>query len=285
MAHIVLLHHRYDSFRRQAAPSGRASRYIMGDVLTILAARGHRITVTGRPDRMPSGDLLILHVDCSVVPPEYLAAAAAFPAAINAKVGDITKRSFSTLLVGRDSDWAGKVIIKSNLNYRGKPEQRQNYNAAWRLARPPHPGLRVFGDYRICGSIADVPDGVWSDPGAVVEKFVGEETEEGYVGRTYLFCGTSERCSRHVSTAPIVKSRGIVHSAPTEVPDSIRAIRHRMGFDYGKFDFVMADGQAVLFDANKTIGNVTGTGALAERIRALNGSLADGVESFLKPAR
>lgn len=271
-------------FRRRVGFTGRASRYIMGDLLEILAARGHRITETGRPDRVPAGDLLILHVDSSVVPPEYLAVASRFPAAINAKVGDITKRSFSTLLVGPDSDWGGKVIVKSNLNYLGKPERHQNQNAARRLMRPPHPGLRVFGDYDVCRSIADVPATVWGDPGAVVEKFVGEETEQGYVARTYLFCGTSERCSRNVSPSPIVKGNGIIHSEPTEVPDAIRAIRHRMGFDYGKFDFVMADGQAVLFDANKTIGSLSGTGVLAERIRALNGSLADGVESFLKHA-
>lgn len=284
MAHIVLLHHRFDSFRRRIRFAGKPPRYIMGDVLTILAARGHRITVTGRPDRVPAGDLLILHVDCSVVPLEYLAAAAAFPAAINAKVADITKRSFSTLLVGPDSDWGGKVIVKSNLNRLGKPERHQNQHAAWRLARPPHPGLRVFGDYRVCHSIADVPADVWADPEAIVEKFIGEETQQGYVARTYLFCGTSERCSRNVSTSPIVKGNGIIHSEPTEVPGAIRVIRHQMGFDYGKFDFIMVDGQAVLFDANKTIGNLSGSGALAERIRVLNGSLADGVESFLKPA-
>lgn len=282
MAHIVLLHHRFDSFWRRVGLFGRGARYMMGDVLPILRARGHRITVTGRPDRVPAGDLLILHVDCSVVPPEYLATAAAFPAAINAKVADISKRSFSTLIVGRDSDWAGRVIIKSDFNFRGKPEQRQNRNAAWRLSRPPHPGLRVFGEYRICDSIADVPAVVWDDPDAVVEKFVAEETKEGFVGRTYIFCGTSERCTRHVSASPIVKSGGVLHSAPTEIPDELRAIRARMNFDYGKFDYVMVDGRIVLFDANKTVGSVVANGALADRIRALNGSLADGVESFLK---
>jgi len=282
LAHIVLLHHRFDTFRRRVGFSGKAARYIMGDLLAILATRGHRITETGRADRVPAGDLLIVHVDSSVVPPEYLAVAARFPAAINAKVGDITKRSVSTLLVGPGSDWGGKVIIKSNLNYQGKPERHQNRTAAWRLARPPHPGLRVFGHYEICRSISDVPASVWGDPGAVVEKFVSEETEQGYVARTYLFCGTSERCSRNVSASPIVKGNDIFHSEPTDVPDSIRAIRHRLGFDYGKFDFVMVDGQAVLFDANKTIGSLSGTGVLAERVRVLNGSLADGVESFLK---
>ena len=34
--------------------------------------------------------------------------------------------------------------------------------------------------------------------------------------------------------------------------------REAMKFDYGKFDYVVHDGKAVLLDANKTIGCVTG---------------------------
>jgi hypothetical protein len=37
-----------------------------------------------------------------------------------------------------------------------------------------------------------------------------------------------------------------------DVPESLRAERERLGFDFGKFDFVYHDGKAILLDANKT---------------------------------
>jgi hypothetical protein len=33
------------------------------------------------------------------------------------------------------------------------------------------------------------------------------------------------------------------------VPQALREMRARLGFDYGKFDFVVNDGRATLFDA------------------------------------
>jgi hypothetical protein len=38
------------------------------------------------------------------------------------------------------------------------------------------------------------------------------------------------------------------------VPDDLRETRRRLGFDYGKWDFVLHEGRAVLIDANKTPG-------------------------------
>jgi hypothetical protein len=61
------------------------------------------------------------------------------------------------------------------------------------------------------------------------------------------------------------------------VPDFLRAERERLGFDYGKFDFVIHDGQAVLLDANKTPGPPPSSPDAMER----NARLAGGIEMML----
>jgi hypothetical protein len=55
--------------------------------------------------------------------------------------------------------------------------------------------------------------------------------------------------SRH----PIVKSTDIVrYEYLSEVPAELRRERERLGFDFGKFDYVLENGVARLLDANAT---------------------------------
>lgn len=285
MATIVVLRHRFDDFRF-VEPRFLARfrpRYMLAGILEVLRGRGHRILHANRADRAPPGDLLFLHVDCSVVPDAYLAAADRYPAAINAGVRDNTKRRISSLLVTPGDGWDGPVIVKSDLNFRGNPERVQNRNARLRLCRPPHPGLPPVRAYRRYESPAEVPEEVWRDPARVVERFVTERVDGLFASRTYVFCGAAERCTLHLGSGPYVKAHEIVRSVPAEVPEELRATRRRLGFDYGKFDFVMQDGRPALLDANKVIGGVRNP-ALAGRIRAGNEALADGLEGFLPPA-
>ena len=51
--------------------------------------------------------------------------------------------------------------------------------------------------------------------------------------------------------------------------------RHELGFDYGKFDDVVV-GEAVLFDANKTVGHTPDTTGMMERVAFL----ATGLDTF-----
>jgi len=60
-----------------------------------------------------------------------------------------------------------------------------------------------------------------------------------------------------------------------DAPSEIEALRERMGFDYGKFDYVIHEGRVILLDANKT---PTFQGdANAPHLR----ELALGIEDFL----
>ena len=175
MARIVLLHHIDDNFfhfNRRFGLRRKQSVFMMKSVLDDLARRGHRIRYESDPDRVSGGDLLILHVNLSRVPAAFLAAAARFPASINAAVTDISKRSYSQLLVVADSDWDGPVIVKSNLNYHGLPEVWHNERASARGLDAPYPDVRPVMDYDIYPRLSEVPEPCWTDPMRVVEKFI-----------------------------------------------------------------------------------------------------------------
>ena len=51
---------------------------------------------------------------------------------------------------------------------------------------------------------------------------------------------------------PIVNASTQVRVEPIEPDPEIARLRHQLGFDYGKFDYVIHGGNAVLLDTNKT---------------------------------
>ena len=107
-------------------------------------------------------------------------------------------------------------------------------------------------------SVAEVGEAVWADPSLVVERFVPEEDGDGgFVLRTWVFMGARERCTRSVTAGRISKAADVLRYEPAEVPPEIRAERERLGFDFGKFDFVIHKGEPVLLDANRTPGIAT----------------------------
>ena len=64
-----------------------------------------------------------------------------------------------------------------------------------------------------------------------------------------------------------------------DVPDEVRAVRRRHGLDFGKIDFVLHDGKAMVFDVNKTpTVYLNKAGQPGKFVR----SLADGIDGFLK---
>jgi hypothetical protein len=73
-----------------------------------------------------------------------------------------------------------------------------------------------------------------------------------YCLRTWTFLGDEESATLSYSPVPVVKRANVTRYEPCEVPDALRAERRRLGFDYGKFDFVMHEGEPILLDANST---------------------------------
>lgn len=248
MANILIITHAHDRFR--------ACDYILRRFVRHWLAAGHRVSVVKGVGDWPDADIAFLHVDLSVVPDAYAEAAQRYPVVVNGAATDIRKRMVSRHLLRSGDAWNGPVIVKTDLNCGGWPELRIHERA---IAARSTEG-RLSSDlsilsteaYPVLDSLRDVPDAVWNDRHLVVERFLPEQDERGYWMRTWVFLGDRDRCSRHLGRDPVLKSSDILASEPAVVPDELRAERHRLGFDYGKFDFVVRDGIAILLDANKT---------------------------------
>jgi hypothetical protein len=281
LANIVVVTHRLDLFsERPNFWTPATGNYLLFQVLEAMRRRGHRWRVTSGPTPI-KGDIAILHVDSTVVTENYLALAAHYRLALNFATGDISKQRISSLLLAANANWEGPVMIKSNLNHNGYPEARHNARAATAGRPPPHPGAEIISDYIVLPALADVPKTTWDNRHFVVERFLPELDPQGYALRSWVFMGKAERCTRRVSTDPVVRSLNCFPPTAVEVPESLRAERARLGFDYGKFDFVMHDGKAILLDVNRTPGKPPATGALAI---ARAETLADGFETLIRQA-
>jgi hypothetical protein len=248
------------------------SKYSVHLLAEVWREAGHRVTVASGLDSLPDADLAFLHVDLSLVPDPYVAAAQRYPHTVNGGARDIRKRTVSRHLLTRTSDWSGRVVVKSDLNCGGFPEWRimHHHNPASAFARRTPPG------YQLYESVAHVPPATWDSPDRVVEKFLPEQDERGWYLRTWTFLGERGRCRRSRGSGPIVRNASIVDSEPDEldVPDFLHAERERLGFDYGKFDFAMHDGEPILFDANTTFGVIPRPG---NRLYHFLGEALDGL--------
>lgn len=272
MAHLVILTHVLDEFL--------TCDYLLRSFMHHWTRMGHRVSVAAGLDDMPYGDIAILHVDLSLVPTAYAEAAKRYPIVLNGAALDIRKKRVSRYLVNRTDDWDGPVIVKTDLNHGGRPELRSQQKAIRAGMRSDtdkevtyHPGA-----YPILPSIKDVSELVWNKPGLVVERFLPEQDPRGYWMRAWVFFGEQERCTRYLGSHPVVKSGNTLAREPVPVPEELRAERRRLGFDYGKFDFVVHNGQVILFDANKTPGAPPST----PEMEASNARLASGIEAWLR---
>lgn len=275
---VTLIVHRFERDRIQ--------KFIKDDFkgpLLILGLLGHllergsvRHVHLSCGDEPRQSDVAILHVNATVVPPEYTEFAATFGRCINRHVSDISKRSISTQLAGPSSP--GPVIVKSNLNFYGRPERRLNEYAAEHGQPAPYPDAMVTPEYEVYPSFSDVPVPVHENQGLVVENFIPERTADGYALRHWIFCGDEGYSNRYVSPEPIIKGRNVIAFEPVPVPEELRQWRREYGFDLGKLDFVVHDDQPILLDVNKTPSRIPPTTGDARRRISL---LADGLESLI----
>ncbi len=278
MRHIVILLHKQFTFD--------TSHYFLRDIAEIWQEDGFRVSVLHGPGPRVDADLAILHVNLTVVPDDYLAFVRQYPVTINGLVTDISKRRISTNLVCSNDDYQGQVIVKTNWNCRGGSEARlakkgpllRRYSHSLRN-KLPWSWRTKLSDYPVFESVRQVPRAVWRNPDLVVERFLPERRNGFYCLRTWFFLGDKETNAVSYSEQPIVKSDNVIRRETTaEVPEELRQIRRGLGFDYGKFDYALVNGQVVLYDANWT---PTHGGLPKEHVLPSIRLLAEGIRAYL----
>jgi len=280
MAHIAVLVHRNDLFERWG--------YFMHAFGELWRREGHRVSVLAGPEKHVDADLAVLHVDLTVTPPEYVAWAAKFPRVINGRVTDISKRRISRSIVARTGGYAGPVVVKTDRNHGGQPEAKMASEGTLRQrwskwARDRLPWSRRSWmpsmEYRVYESAAEVPRAVWGNRELVVERFQPEIKDGMYYLRVWIFFGDRETHSLCYGPEPIVKSANITGRGPAgDVPEELRQTRAELGFDFGKFDYAIVDGQVVLYDTNRTPAMPL---VPAEQYKPRVVHLAEGIRTYL----
>jgi len=271
---IAILFHEKDRWR--------PLNYLINHLAELWRSDGHEVVLLFGIREYAPADLVIVHVDLSVVPDEYLEFARRYPIALNGAVKDIRKSTFSRLILKPGDAYDVKVIVKSNYNYAAVPERL--------LGVPLDPrgvSASFFGspqDYQIFESPNAVPPLLFDDPNVVVEKFLPEIEDGLYISRAMVFLGNHVTCAKMASKNPIVNSVTSTHTDYVEAhPDMVR-LSQEMGFDYGKFDYVMHEGEPLLLDINKTTAATNLPGANPAQM-ARRRFRADGLEAFLERAR
>lgn len=231
---------------------GQSLNYLINHYAEFWREDGHEVILLFGVTQFVPADVVIVHVDLSVVPDEYLEFAKRYPIALNGEAKDIRKSTYSQLLVKPGDPYDGKVIVKSNFNYAAGPERS--------LGVPLDPrgvSSSFFGtplDYQIFESPKAVPAILFSDPNIVVEKFQPEFEDGLYHMRAQLFVGDHVTCTRMASRNPIVNGSTRIRMERVEPHPDIVKLQKAMKYDYGKFDYVIHNGNALLLDANKTTG-------------------------------
>ena len=282
--HIAILFHKQDRHRI-------LSHYIVHHLAEKWRMDGHEVHYLFGPKRYVPADLIMVHVNLSVVPDDYLKLAARYPISLNGRVRDIRKTAVSRNLLQRGDGWEGPVIVKSDLNYAGHPEKvfrRTWLERRWRPARRVRRLIeRVRSDtipfsesidYCVFDRFDDVPDHWFGNRHVVVEKFRPELEKGLYHVRMYQFLGDRWTCTRVASTNPIVKAESGSVSEEIKPHAEVVAWREEFGLDYGKIDYVINDGEVVLLDANKTTG--ASNFLSKEKRDAMRRYRADGLYSY-----
>jgi hypothetical protein len=261
--------------------------YLIWPMCDIWRSTGHEVALQYGPNSPLDADLVLPHIDLTVLPVPYVAALAGHPRVVNRNVTDASKTLITRNRVRAPGDWDGPVIVKTVCNSGGHPERRLRRATLFGrlqdalMARRDSLSLAHARSlnpetYPIYPSAQDVPAGVYRNPALFVERFLPEHDGGLYCVRTYTFLGDHSYCERLMSDRPLVKRPYLVGREPVEVDPSVVARRREMGYDYGKFDYVVHDGEAVLLDVNRT------PSVPSDDLQSRAEMLAGGIETFFR---
>lgn len=228
----------------------------------------------------PDADIVILHVDATIVADEYAKCLSKYPVVLNRNVTDISKVMISSNILKQNDTYLGPVIIKTNANSGGLPEATRIKYYYSKLAIKRNWGkVAVLNPlkYPIFESKESVPIAVWKNENLLVEKFLPERADGLFFLRYWIFLGDKGWAGRFGAKEPIVKFGNMATKDDhVPVPDELKIVRKKLGFDYGRFDYVEHNGKTVLFDVNKTVGGAHHLDAYSTKLDLL----ASGINDF-----
>ena len=269
-------------------PRTGSPRYMMELLRTVWREAGHEVEVVRGVSAPIRGDIVFLHVDCTVVPRKYLEAVAQHPHVINRRAVDISKTLYTPYIVRSPEEWDGPVVVKTVRNSGGHPERRlarttllgRLQDRFWRLSEGSLARARWLNprEYPIFESAKDVPAGVFRNRALFVQRYLPERLGDRNVVRAYKFLGDQHISHLWTARHPLGLSGGDYTLDDCPLPDPIVVARERLGFDYGAFQYVMHNGEPLLLDAYRTPGDT----GFPELGRQHAEHLAPGIESFLR---
>ncbi len=287
---VVLLHQNDQGFQ--------GIHYLIKPLIEAWQAAGIQVDVMRGLGRRPPADVLVPHLDLTITPRPYRRFFDRYALVVNRQLVDISKSRISTNLVGPHDSHAGPVIVKTDRNYGGLPEQHLTPGSpltrAWHaIAGRPSPSSRAApleasgwkhlealepSAYPVFSSLGEVPREVFANHRLVVEKFIPERDGTGFAIRYFYFLGQASLCYRLRSTEPATKFSNAHSIERVPAPVALQAYRLQHGLDFGKIDFVMRDGEPVVLDVNRTPALRPDAQALAGEIVA---TLAGGLQSLV----
>lgn len=273
------------------ALQGPARGYFVEHLAALWRQGGWRVTLhQGLSPPPPPADAILLHVDLTRMPADYLAATEGYPLRLNATTPDIGKRTVSGNLVSRADSYDGPVMVKSERNAFGAPERRlalaqarglRRWGLALRERLPPRLGGPLQAPfYPYYARKAEVPRWVWRRPDLVVERFLPQLWDGHYTVNQAYCLGPVWVVSTFCAPQRVVKIEQAVKLRPLhdEVPEAVRERRRALGLNYGKIDYVVHEGETQLLDANLTPW--LGHSVTSERTREMNRRLAAGLDAL-----
>lgn len=265
---IVVIH------SRRERPARMEAEYLIGDFSAAWRRAGHSVVHVAGTQSLPDGDIAIVHVDLSVVPDGYAAAALLqYPVVLNGRIRDIRKSRVSQAIA--PPGFAGPVIVKTDGNYGGAPEARAL--PPWRrwfgriAIRAADRGL-AGGRYPIYASLSAVPRRLRGQDQLVVERFLPERAGGTFFLRQTLFLAGRDLSWRLSGNVPVLRAAEATGDEEVPTPSAIRAYAAGIGLDYGKIDYLEVDGEPVVIDVAKTIG---GRGSAPDSVARLAGAIDD----------
>lgn len=267
--------------------------YLLHRLIELWKTHGVQAIVAKGADASPPGaEIAIAHLDMTIIGEEYEHLMANYPVVINGRVRDISKRVFSKQIITLEDSFRGPVIVKTDKNFGGLRELEDRHfkgdaNATIEVQRPWRK-VEFLTSYVAFKDAASVPLGVWRNPNLIVEKFRPEPTEDGeYVLRVWVFFGDRGIYYQCISDEPIIKSHNTkrrISLNVADIPPALKEVRESLGFDFGKFDFGIVDGQVVLYDVNRTPGSPA-SGKLSPESQSNIQNLSEGLNHFIERTR